>query len=55
MECQQMKSNENEITIHLNDSFAVPFMITIKTIMISDHDCFDGIWSALNILRFETS
>ena len=36
MECQQMKSNENEITTHLNGSFAVPFPTTIKTIVISN-------------------
>ena len=39
MECQQMKSNGNEITTHLNGSFAVPFMMTIKTIVISNQDC----------------
>ena len=47
MECQQMKSNENEITTHLNGSFAVPFTMTIKTIVISNQDCFDGEWNAL--------
>ena len=48
MECQQMKSNENEITTHFNGSFAVPFTMTIKTIVISNQDCFDGEWNALN-------
>ena len=44
-----MKSNENEITTHLNDSFAVPFTMTIKTIVISNQDCFDGEWNPLDI------
>ena len=47
MKCQQMKSNENEITTHLNGSFAVPFTMTIKTIVISNH--FDGEWNTLKI------
>ena len=47
MECKQMKSNENEITTHLNGSFAVPFTMTIKKIVISDQDCFDGERNAL--------
>ena len=47
MECQQMKSNGNEITTHLNGSFAVPFTMTIKTIVISNQDCSDGEWNAL--------
>ena len=47
MECQQMKSNENKITTHLNGPFAVPFMMKIKTIVISNQDCFDGEWNAL--------
>ena len=47
MECQQIKSNGNEITTHLNGSFAVPFTMTIKTIVISNQDCFDGEWNAL--------
>ena len=51
MECQQMKSNENEITTHLNGSFAVPFTITVKTIVISNQDCFDGEWNALHNYR----
>ena len=42
MECHQMKSNENEIATHLNGSFAGPFTMTIKTIVISNQDCFDG-------------
>ena len=42
MKCQQMKSNENEITTHLNGSFAVSFTMTIETIVISNQDCFDG-------------
>ena len=42
-----MKSNENEITTHLNGSFAVPYMTTIKAIVISNQDCFDGEWNAL--------
>ena len=42
-----MKSNENEITTHLNGSFAVPFTMTIKTIVISHQDCLDGEWNAL--------
>ena len=42
-----MKSNENEIMTHLNNSFAVPFTMTIKTIVISNQDCFDGEWNAL--------
>ena len=37
-----MKSNENEITTHLNGSFAVPFTMIIKTIVISNQDLFDG-------------
>ena len=49
MECQQMKSNENEITTHFNGSFAVPFTMTIKTIVISNQDCFDGEWNSLII------
>ena len=49
MECQQMKSNENKITTHLNGSFAVLFTMTIKTIVISNQDCFDGEWNALKI------
>ena len=52
MECQQMKSNENKITTHLNGSFAVPFTMTIKTIVISNQDCFDGKWDALINSRF---
>ena len=48
-ECQQIKSNENEITTHLNGSLTVPFTMTIKTIMISNQDCFDGEWNALPI------
>ena len=51
MECQQMKSNENEITTHSNGSFAVPFTMTIKTIVISNQDCFDGEWNALYVPR----
>ena len=47
MECQQMKSNENEITTHLNGSSAVPFTMTIKIIVISNQYCFDGEWNAL--------
>ena len=47
IECQQMKSNENEITAHLTCSLAVPFTMTIKTIVISDQGCFDGEWNAL--------
>ena len=47
MECQQMKSNENELTTHLNGSFAVPFSMTIKTIVISNQDYFDGEWNVL--------
>ena len=50
MECQQMKSNENESTTHLNGSFAVPFTMTIKTIVISNQDCFDGEWNAMTVL-----
>ena len=42
-----MKSNENKITTYLNGSFAVPFTMTIRTIVISDQDCFDGEWNAL--------
>ena len=42
-----MKSNGNEITTHLNGSFAVPFTMTIKTIVISNH--FDGEWNSLKI------
>ena len=42
-----MKSNENEIPTHLNGSFAVPFTMTIKAIVISNQDCFDGEWNAL--------
>ena len=49
MECQQMKSNENEIATHLNGSFTVPLTMTIKAIVISNQDCFDGEWNALNI------
>ena len=49
MECKQMKSNENEITTHLNGFFAVPFTMTVKTIMISNQDCFDGEWNAFDI------
>ena len=44
-----MKSNENEITTHLIGSFTVPFTMTIKTIVISNQDCFDGKWNALII------
>ena len=36
MECQQIKSNENEITTHLNGSFAVPFTMTNKAKVISN-------------------
>ena len=42
-----MRSNENEITTHLNGSFAIPFTMTIKTIVISNQDCYDGEWNAL--------
>ena len=49
MECKQMKSNENEIATHLNGFFAVPFTMTIKTIVISNQDCFEGEWNALVI------
>ena len=49
MECQQMKSNENEITTHLNGSFSVPLTMTIKTTVISNQDYFDGEWNALCI------
>ena len=49
MDCQEMKSNENEITTHLNGSFIVPFTMTIKTIVISNQDCFDGDWNALKV------
>ena len=49
MECWQMNSNENEITTHLNGSFAVPFTMTIKTIVISNPDCFDGEWNSLMV------
>ena len=44
-----MKSNENEISAHLNGSFAVPFSMTIKPMVISNQDCFDGEWNALRI------
>ena len=54
MECQQMKLNGNKIATHLNGSFAVPFMMTIKTIMISNQDCFDGEWTALLIYAIDT-
>ena len=47
MECKQMKSNEHEISTHLNGFFAVPFTMTIKTIVISNQDCFDGEWNPL--------
>ena len=49
MECQQMKSNEIEITTHLNGSLAVPFKMTIETIVISNPDWFDGDWNALQV------
>ena len=42
-----MKSNENEITTHRYGSFTVPFTMTIKTIVISNQDCFDGGWNSL--------
>ena len=48
-----MKSNENEITPHLNGSFAVPFTMTLKTILISNQDCFDGEWNALIVSGFK--
>ena len=51
MECQQMKSNENEITTHLNGFFAVPFTMTIKTVVISNQGCFDGEWNVLIFLN----
>ena len=53
MECQQMKSNknENEKTTHLNSSFAVTLTMTIKTIVISNQDCFDGEWNTLKELK----
>ena len=47
-----MKSNDNKITTHLNGSFAVPFTMTIKTIVISNQDCSDGKWNALITTRF---
>ena len=47
-----MKSNENETTPHLNGSFAVPFTMTKKTIMISNQDCFDGEWNALFDMKY---
>ena len=50
IECQQMKSNKKEITTHLNGSFAVPFTMTIKTIVISDQACFYGEWNALHVV-----
>ena len=52
IECQQMKSNENEIRTHFNGSFAVPFTMTIKAIVISNQDCFDGEWNALYVPKF---
>ena len=51
MECQQMESNENEITTHPNGSFAILFTMTIKTIVISNQDRFDGEWNALHVPR----
>ena len=42
MERQQMKLNKNKITTYLNGSFAVQFIMTIKTIVISNQDSFDG-------------
>ena len=36
----------DEIT-NLNGSFAVPFTMTIKTIVISNQDCDYGEWNAL--------
>ena len=54
MECQQMKSNENKITTHLNGSFAVPFTMTVRTIVISNQNRFDGEWNALKDCLFLT-
>ena len=49
MECQQMRSNENEIITNLNGFFVVPFTMTIKTIVISNQECYElcGEWNAL--------
>ena len=44
-----MKSNENESTTDLIGSFAVPLTMTIKTIVISSQDCFDGEWNAFMV------
>ena len=44
-----MKLNENETMTHLNSYFAVTFTMTIRTIVISNQDCFDGEWNALYI------
>ena len=41
MECQQMRSNENEIITNLNGFFVVPFTMTIKTIVISNQECYE--------------
>ena len=48
MECQQMRSNENEIITNLNGFFVVPFTMTIKTIVISNQECYElcGEWNA---------
>ena len=49
MECQQMRSNENEIITNLNGFFVAPFTMTMKTIVISNQECYElcGEWNAL--------
>ena len=36
-----MRSNENEIITNLNGFFVVPFTMTIKTIVISNQECYE--------------
>ena len=62
MECQQMKSNQMEATTNPNDCLAVPFAMTVKTILLPNQDCFDSERNALFISfalqvkpRFETN
>ena len=49
MECQQMRSNENEIITNLNGFFVAPFTMTMKPIVISNQECYElcGEWNAL--------
>ena len=45
----EMPTDETERKRNHDTSFAVPFTMTIETIVISNQDCFDGEWNALTI------